>query len=88
MKIEERFSKVYPSSLHECAVIAGNATFLLAAYWTGRSRHNPAIRTVCQDPEWRGGLVIAQVGRITPYYRCVRNPSAVNRAVSRYVSGP
>lgn len=88
MKIEERFSKVFPSRLHECTVIVGNAMFLVAAYWADRSDTNLAIKTVCRGLEWRGELAIVQVGRIIPYYKRVRNPSVVNKAVSRYVSAP
>jgi hypothetical protein len=86
VKIEEKFSKMSPSRLYECTVVVGNAMFLVAAYWNDRSYPNRAIKTVCRGLEWRGELAIVQAGRIVPYYKRVENPSAVNKAVSKYVS--
>lgn len=86
MKVEETFSKIHPSRLHECTVIVNSAMFLVTAYWANQAHPNLAIKTVCRGLEWRGELAIVQVGRITPYYKRVKNPRSVNKAVSRYVS--
>jgi len=85
VKIEEQFSKIYPGRLNECTVIVDNAIFLVAAHWADRSHPNLAVKTVCRGLEWRGEVAIVQVGQFTPYYKRIRNPSAVNKAISRYV---
>lgn len=86
IKVEQRFSKkVKPSRIHDCIVTVGRDTFLVSAYWEGGDGPNRAVAAACPGLEWQGEIAVVQAGRFVTFYKRVRNPSLVNRAVSKWV---
>lgn len=84
VKVEQKFSKkVGPSRIHDCIVAVGRDTFLVSAYWEAGDGPNRAVEAVCPGLEWRGEIAVIQAGRFVTFYKRMRNPSAVNKVVSR-----
>ena len=84
IKVENHFSKkVKLGRIHDCTVVVGRDAFLVSAYWEGGDSPNRAVGEVCPGLEWYGELAVVQVGRFVTYYKRVKNPSAINKAVSK-----
>jgi len=86
IKVEQRFSKkVKLSRIHDCIVVTGRDTFLVSAYWEEAASPNRAVEAVCPGLEWRGEIAVVQAGRFVTFYKQVKNPSVVNKVVSKWV---
>ena len=86
IKVEEKFSKkIGLSRIHDCIVVVGRNTFLVSAYWEGGDSPNRAVETTCLGLEWRGEIAVVQAGQFVTFYKQVRNPSLVKKAVSKWV---
>jgi len=85
IKVEQKFSKKVGSSrIHECIVVVGRDVFLVSAYWEEEGSPNRAVEATCPGLEWRGEIAVVQAGRFVTFYKQIRNPSLVNRAVSKW----
>ena len=84
IKVEQKFSKkVKLSHIHDCIVVVGRDAFLISGYWEEGDSPNRAVEAACPGLEWRGEIAVVQVGRFVTFYKQVKNPSLVNRAVSK-----
>lgn len=86
IKVEEKFSKkINLGRIHDCIVTVGRDRFLISAYWEGGDGPNRAVEAACPGLEWHGEITIVQVGRFVTFYKRIRSPSFINRAVSKWV---
>ena len=84
IEVEHKFAKkVVLSRIHDCAVTIGRDVFIVSAYWEGADSPNRAVEAACPGLEWRGEIAVVQAGRFVTYYKRVRNPSVVNKVVSK-----
>jgi len=84
IKVEQKFTKkVKLSRIHDCTVVIGRDIFLVSAYWEGEDGPNRAVEAVCPGLSWQGEIAVVQMGRFVTFYKQVKNPSAVSKAVSK-----
>lgn len=84
VKVEQNFSKkVAPSRIHDCTVAIGRDIFLVSAYWEAGGGPNRAVEAACPGLEWRGEIAVVQAGRFVTFYKQMKNPSVVNKVVSK-----
>lgn len=86
VKTEQRFSKkVRSNHIHDCTVVVGRETFLVSAYWDAEVGPNRAVESACPGLDWRGEVAVVQMGRFVTFYKQIKSPSSVNKAVSKWV---
>lgn len=84
IKVEQKFSKkIGPSRIHDCTVVVGHDVFLVSAYWEAGDGPNRAVEAACPGLEWRGEIAVVQAGRFVTFYKRMKNPSVVNKVVSK-----
>lgn len=84
IRIEDQFSQpVAGNEIHDCKVVADGKVFFITAYWKEDGHKNMAVESAGRGLRWKGEIAVVQVGKLTPFYKRLRNPSSVNKAVAR-----
>ncbi|KAJ7265574.1 hypothetical protein C8J57DRAFT_1229806 [Mycena rebaudengoi] len=79
---------VEPDLIHDCVVAIGSQRFLVSGHYSAEGPVNGALKDVAPTFDWRGEIIVVQLGKRVNYLSRMKSPLVVEATNKFIASAP